>query len=362
MTSHGPLAGLRIVEFAGIGPAPFAAMLLADLGADIVRIARPGSRFEGGESFDIRGRSTVELDLKDPAAIESCLDLCSRADGVIEGFRPGVLERLGLGPDILLDRNPKIVIGRITGFGQEGPYAQMAGHDLNYIAVTGTLFAIGGEDKPVPPLNLIGDYAGGSMFLVTGMLAALLHARETGDGQVIDAAMCDGASYLATLYHAFRHFGRWTDRRATNILDGGAPFYDTYRCADGNFVSIAPIEPQFFALLIDKLGLDPSWKERQYDEGGWPALRQEMTTAFAAAPREHWNRLFGGSDACYAPVLDFGEATTDPHAAARQAFGEADGFAQPAVAPRFSRTPAAMPTDRPSGPVPVGEILAAWAV
>ncbi|MBK1658945.1 CaiB/BaiF CoA transferase family protein [Paracraurococcus ruber] len=336
----GPLQGLRIIEFAGIGPGPFCGMVLADLGAEVLRIDRkdgpPGAR----EDFTGRGRRSVTLDLKSPAAVEAALRLVERADALIEGFRPGVMERLGLGPETCLGRNPRLVYGRMTGWGQEGPLAQAAGHDMNYIALTGALWSIGRPgERPVPPLNLVGDYGGGGMLLAMGLLAGLLHARGTGQGQVVDAAMVDGAALLMAPIYAMKARGRWGNERGANMLDGAAPWYDTYECADGRFLSVGPIEPQFFALLCQKLGLDAKDFPDRMDPAAWPALKARLTAIFRTRTRDDWCALLEGTDACVAPVLDMEEAPNHPHNAARGTFLARDGVVQPAPAPRFSATP-----------------------
>jgi len=339
----GPLKGLRILEFAGIGPGPFCGMVLADLGAELVRIERkegpPGSR----EDFTGRGRRSIALDLKSPAAIDAVLRLVEGADAIIEGFRPGVMERLGLGPDVCLGRNPRLVYGRMTGWGQDGPLAQAAGHDMNYIALTGALWSIGRPgERPVPPLNLVGDYGGGGMLLAVGLLAALLSAKGTGKGQVVDAAMVDGAALLMAPIYAMKARGRWGDTRGTNMLDGAAPWYDTYECADGRWLSVGPIEPQFFALLCDKLGLDAKDFPDRMAPAAWPGLKARLTAIFLTRTRDDWAALLEGTDACVAPVLDMAEAPAHPHNAARGTFAVRDGVVQPAPAPRFSATPAAI--------------------
>jgi alpha-methylacyl-CoA racemase len=336
---QGPLTSLKVVEFAGIGPGPFCGMLLSDLGADVVRIDRKGGR--GGNPTDVtsRGRRSIALDLKNPAAIETCLKLIEQADAVFEGFRPGVMERLGLGPDVCLKRNPKLVYGRMTGWGQTGPWAQAAGHDMNYIAITGALHAIGTKDKPVPPLNLVGDFGGGALYLAFGLLAGVIHARHSGKGQVIDCAMSDGAASLMAMFYGFKAAGMWQEDRRANLLDGGAHFYDTYQCAGGEWVSIGSIEPQFYALLLEKTGAtDPDFT-RQMDRAAWPALREKLAAIIATKTREEWTEIMGGSDVCFAPVLDLDEAPAHPHNAARKTFVEVAGVTQPAPAPRFSATP-----------------------
>jgi alpha-methylacyl-CoA racemase len=340
---QGPLTSLKVVEFAGIGPGPFCGMLLSDLGADVIRIDRKGGR--GGAPTDVtsRGRRSVALDLKSPAAIEACLKLIEEADAVFEGFRPGVMERLGLGPDVALKRNPKLVYGRMTGWGQTGPYAHAAGHDMNYIAITGALHAIGTEDKPVPPLNLVGDFGGGALYLAFGLLAGVISARQSGKGQVIDCAMSDGAASLMAMFYGFKASGMWKDgQRRANMLDGGAHFYDTYQCADGRWVSIGSIEPQFYALLLEKTGVtDPDF-QRQHDRDAWPQLHDKLAAIIATKTRDEWTAIMGGTDVCFAPVLTLDEAPKHPHNAARQTFVEVAGVAQPAPAPRFSETPGAI--------------------
>ena len=337
----GPLKGLRILEFAGIGPGPFCGMVLADLGAEVVRIDRtegpPGAR----EDFVGRGRRSIALDLKAPAAIETALRLVEQADAIIEGFRPGVMERLGLGPETCLQRNPRLVYGRMTGWGQDGPLAQAAGHDMNYIALTGALWSIGRPgERPVPPLNLVGDYGGGGMLLAVGLLAALLSAKATGQGQVVDAAMVDGAALLMAPIYAMKARGRWQNARGTNMLDGAAPWYDTYECADGRWLSVGPIEPQFFALLCAKLGLDVKDFPDRMSPAAWPALKERLSAIFRGRTRDDWCGLLEGTDACVAPVLNLEEAPAHPHNAARGTFAVRDGVVQPAPAPRFSGTPA----------------------
>jgi alpha-methylacyl-CoA racemase len=357
---QGPLTGLKIVEFAGIGPGPFCGMLLADLGADVVRIDRKGGR--GGAASDItaRGRRSVAFDLKNPASIEACLRLLESADGLIEGFRPGVMERLGLGPDVVLKRNPRLVYGRMTGWGQTGPLAHAAGHDMNYIAISGALHAIGTEEKPVPPLNLVGDFGGGALYLAFGLLAAVIHARATGEGQVVDCAMSDGAASLMAMFYGFKAAGMWQDARRTNLLDGGAHFYDTYQCSDGRWVSIGSIEPQFYALLLEKTGItDPDF-QRQMDRTAWPQLRGKLAAVIATKSQAEWSALMEGTDVCFAPVLDLAEAPKHPHNTARQAFVEVAGVTQPAPAPRFSQTPGAIQGPPPQVGAHDREALAEW--
>ncbi|OZI72529.1 CaiB/BaiF CoA transferase family protein [Bordetella genomosp. 2] len=336
----GPLNGLRILELAGIGPGPFCAMMLADLGAEVIRIDRKAPGFLGGGGTIVdRGRRSLALDIKQPDATAIVLDLVESSDALIEGFRPGVMERLGLGPDVCLARNPRLVYGRMTGWGQTGPLAQAAGHDLNYIAITGALCAMGHADRPpTPPLHLLGDIGGGGMMLALGIVSAVFEARQSGQGQVVDAAICDGVSTLATAYHGMLASGKWTLDRQANMLDGGAPFYGCYACADGKFISVGAIEPQFYALLLERCGLDDPDFQAQWDRAAWPALRGKLERLFATRTRQQWCELLEGTDACFAPVLDFEEARAHPHHRARNSFQETDGIVHPAPAPRFSRT------------------------
>ena len=338
----GPLSGIRVVEFEGIGPAPYCGMLLADLGADVIRIARPRAdrgpliQHDGHQPVD-RGRALVTLDLKNPSDLAGALELLDRADAMIEGLRPGVMERLGLGPADLHARNAKLVYCRITGWGQEGAWAHTAGHDLCYIALSGALAAMGSPDQPpLPPLNLVGDYGGGGLFAAFGILAALVHAQNTGQGQVVDSAMVDGAaSQMAPLYSMFQK-GAWTLERGVNLLDGAAPFYRCYECSDGRYIAAGPIEPQFFKAFMEGLGLNPAdWD--QTDRARWPEMAEAIAQVVGGHPRDHWAEVFAGTDACVAPVLDMGEAPTQVHNASRGTF-LADP-AQPAPAPRFSATP-----------------------
>jgi len=344
----GPLRGVRVVEFAGIGPGPFCGMLLADLGADVVRIDRRGRRggllgAVGGTSVLDRGKRSIALDLKDDADLQVVRALVARADVLLEGFRPGVMERLGLGPDELLAANPALVYGRMTGWGQTGPLAQTAGHDIGYIALAGALGATGRPDeRPAPPMNLLGDFGGGGMFLALGAVAALVHARATGEGQVVDAAIVDGTAVLSTMIHGLLESGAWVDHRGVNLLDTGAPFYDVYRCSDGLFVAVGALEEQFYAALLKGLGLadDPTLPPRE-DPMRWPELRTRFAERFAARTRAQWWDVFRGTDACVAPVWSLLEATTDPHNQEREVFVRVDGKLQPAPAPRFSATPGA---------------------
>lgn len=347
----GPLASLTVLEFAGIGPAPYAGMLLADLGAEVVRIDRhdaqpldPGHRVLG------RGRQSIALDLKQPAALDIARQLVERSDALIEGFRPGVMERLGLGPEQCLALNPRLAYGRVTGWGQEGPLAHAPGHDLNYVALTGVLNAIGNRGSgPVAPLNLLGDFAGGGLFLALGVLAAVIEARVSGRGQVVDAAMIDGASSLASLIWGMRSGGWWPGGRGENLLDGGAHFYGVFECADGKWITLGSVEPPFYAAMLAALELDPAAFAGQMDARKWPVLRDEVAAAVRRRTRDEWTARLEGSDVCFAPVLDFDEARQHPHNLARDAFIEQDGLTYPATTPRFSRTPgrAAMPAQRP---------------
>ncbi|QOZ06512.1 CoA transferase [Bradyrhizobium sp. CCBAU 51765] len=354
--TSGPLSGFRIVEFAGIGPGPFACMMLADMGADVVTLDRVGAK-KSTKSVAGRGRKVIELDLKDKAAIAQVLDLLASADALVEGFRPGVMERLGLGPDVVLARNPKLVYGRMTGWGQEGPLANAAGHDINYISITGALAAIGPKEAPVPPLNLVGDFGGGALYLVVGVLAALLEAQKSGKGQVVDAAMCDGAASLMSFFFDMTAMGRWTEGRNQNFLDGGAHFYGVYECACGHFVSIGSIEPQFYALLREHAGLTDADFDAQMDPKAWPALKEKLKTVFKSRTRDDWCKIMEGTDICFAPVLTMSEATQHPHMVARKVFVERHGIKQPGPAPRFSRTPS---TVREPEPAEIGAVMQAW--
>jgi alpha-methylacyl-CoA racemase len=350
----GPLQGLRVVEFAGIGPAPLCCMLLADLGADVVRIDRlhaSGLGLAIDKRFDVnaRGRRSLALDLKASAGRDAALRVVERSDVLVEGFRPGVMEKLGLGPDVCLSRQPRLVYGRMTGFGQTGPLAEAAGHDLNYIALTGVLHAIGtAGGKPVPPLNLVGDYGGGALYLAFGVMAALFERQRSGQGQVVDAAMVDGAASLASIFYGLHASGQWGEPRGHNLLDGGAPFYDSYETADGRFISLAALEPKFFATLALALDLEPRFVKRQYDQREWPAMRAAIGLAVRRHTRDEWCTRLEGTDACFAPVLSFDEAPLHAHARARGGFVDVDGVQQPAPAPRFGRTPAALPAAAPT--------------
>lgn len=364
----GVLSGIRVVEFAAIGPAPFGTMLLADMGADVVRIDRAeaasdlGPRLEG-RTVDITGRNrrSVTLDLKDPQSITAALELIERADVLIEGFRPGTLERLGLGPDVALARNPRLIYARMTGWGQTGPLADRAGHDLNYIALSGMLSAIGpAGGKPVPPLNLVGDYGGGGMLLAMGVLAALLNVQRGGAGQVVDAAMTEGAAQLGSVIFGLLAGGHWTEQRGSNLLDGGAPWYDTYETADGQHMSIGPIESRFYVQMLEILGLANADLPGQHDRAGWPRLREAFTDAFLSRTRTQWAQAFADSDACVVPVLGLAEAAEHPHSVARGSFIEVSGVVQPVPAPRFLSTPSATPRPAPQLGEHGGEALRDW--
>jgi alpha-methylacyl-CoA racemase len=344
---------MRVVEMAGIGPAPLACMLLADLGADVVRVDRTGPSGLGlamapQHDVNARGRRSVALDLKQPAGRDAVLKLVASADVLVEGFRPGVMEKLGLGPQACQAVNPALVYGRMTGFGQTGPLAAAAGHDINYIALTGVLDAIGAAGgAPQPPLNLVGDYGGGALYLAFGVMAALYERQRSGLGQVVDAAMVDGAASLASIFFGLQAAGNWTEPRGQNLLDGGAPFYGTYETADGRWVAIGPLEPKFFALLAEALDLADRFVNRQYDRRLWPEMRAAIAAAFKQRTRDDWCQRLEGTDACFAPVLSFAEAPAHAHAAQRDSFVDVAGVVQPGPAPRFGRTPAAQPRPAP---------------
>ncbi len=359
----GPLAGVRIVEIGALGPAPFAAMALADLGADVVRVARPGQVGDGSAGrFDVlnRNRPAIELDLKSGAGRDAVLALVDRADGFVEGFRPGVCDRLGIGPDVCLARNPALVYGRMTGWGQDGPRSATAGHDITYAAIGGAIGHIGRRGQPpTPPLNLVADFGGGGMLLAMGMLAALVSVRGGGAGQVVDAAMVDGVAMLMGALIGARESGFWSDERGTNLLDSGAPFYDCYLCADDRYVAVGAIEAPFFAALLDGLGLDPASVPAQHDTARWDELRAILTVSFASKGRDEWDEVFRETDACVAPVLTMGELADDPHLRSRHTIVAVDGAVQPAPAPRFSATPLA-PVVPAGAPIPVASILERW--
>ena len=348
MTAKGALAGLKIIEIAGIGPAPFCAMMLADHGAEVIRVIPPGERsglLDPSKDVLARSRKFMCVDLKQPTGVNAVRDLCRSADGFIEGFRPGVMERLGLGPAGLRADNPKLVYGRMTGWGQTGPRAHTAGHDINYIALSGVLDCVGrAGQQPTPPVNLLGDFGGGGMLLAFGMLAGILHAQKTGEGQVIDCAMVDGSALLAAMIWTFAAQGLWSDQRGSNMLDSGAHFYDTYACADGGYVSVGPIEPKFYSEFLLRLGIAETGEfARQHDRNLWPVLKQRLAGVFAQKTRQEWCAIFDGSDACVAPVLSMAEAPNDSHNAERHTFITIDGVTQPRPAPLFSATAAPDP-------------------
>jgi alpha-methylacyl-CoA racemase len=362
---EGPLAGLRVVEIAGIGPGPFAGMMLADAGADVVRVDRADVRsgVAGTGPLDVvgRGRRSVAVDLKRPEAVEVVLRLAERSDVLFEGFRPGVAERLGIGPEACLARNPALVYGRMTGWGQDGPLAHAAGHDIAYIALAGALHLVGRpEEPPPPPVNVVGDYGGGGMLLAFGIVCAVLEARRTGRGQVVDAAIVDGTAVLTSLFHGLRAGGRWSDARGAHLLDGGAPFYRSYECADGRHVAVGALEPKFSKELLDRLGVaaDDELRGRLYDTAAWPELRARLAALFRTRTRDEWCALLEGTDACFAPVLSLGEAPSHPHNAARGTFAEVAGVVQPAPAPRFSATPGAIAGPAPEPGADTGDVLA----
>ncbi|MGH8950382.1 MAG: CaiB/BaiF CoA transferase family protein [Acidimicrobiia bacterium] len=345
----GPLEGVKVVELAGLGAAPFCGMVLADLGAEVVRIDRAeavtGAHDESTRyELHNRGKQSIGVDLKHQDGVEVVLRLVEAADGLIEGFRPGVTERLGIGPATCLARNPGLVYGRMTGWGQDGPLAARAGHDIDYIALSGALHAIGPEDRPLPPLNLVGDFGGGGMLLVVGLLAAMLNARETGEGQVVDAAMVDGSALLTISMHGYLAEGFWTDSREANLLDGGAPFYSVYETADGGHVAVGALEPKFFAALLEGLGIEPGIAPGQQDRDAWPELRAILASRFLEKTRDEWAEHFEGLDACVAPVLGALQAPAHPHNRSRDVFVDVDGVTQPAPSPRFSSTPTSLPT------------------
>jgi alpha-methylacyl-CoA racemase len=353
----GPLQGVTVIELAGIGPGPFAGMMLADMGADVIRVDRiptpgGGSALEAlmrNDSVVDRGRRSIALNMKDPRAVEAVLQLAARADVLIEGFRPGVTEKLGVGPKDCMARNPKLVYGRMTGWGQTGPLAQAAGHDLNYIALSGAVHAMGPADRPpTVPLNLVGDYGGGGMLLALGVVAALYEAQRSGRGQVVDAAITDGAAVLMAAQYGLKAKGFWQDQRESNFLDGSAHFYGNYACADGRYLSIGPIEPQFYRLLLEKCGVTDPHFAQQWERAEWPALKDKLAALFRRKSREEWCEVLEGSDACVAPVLSMAEAPAHPHNRARGIFVEQDGIVQPAPAPRFDRTPSELPPAAPA--------------
>lgn len=359
---QGPLSGLKVIEMAGLGPTPFAAMWFADMGADVVRIQRPNLKplIPMRHDFLNRGRDFIELDLKKAKAIATARALINRADLLIEGMRPGVMERLGLGPEEFTASNPALIYGRMTGWGQTGPLAQTAGHDINYIGLTGALHAIGPTEKPVPPLNLVGDFGGGAMYLVAGLLAALHAARSSGIGQVVDCAITDATSHLSAMIHGMVASDVWQDQRAANLLDGGAPYYTTYQCACGGFMAVGALEPQFYEVFVALLGIDAETLPDRLDQKNWPRLRVIFSTIFASKSREEWARIMDGTDACVTPVLSLAEAPHHPHNIDRGTFTDIDGITQPAPAPALSQTPGAIRGNAPNMSLEVEEILSRW--
>ncbi len=337
----GPLRGIRVIELGGIGPVPYGSMLLAEAGAEVLRITRPAPQGRGaGADLLLRSRTSIGVDLKSAGGVELVLSLVEQSDAVVEGFRPGVAERMGLGPDPCFERNPGLVYGRMTGWGQDGPWSGVAGHDINYIAIAGALWPIGREgQRPVPPLNLIGDFGGGGMLLAFGVASALVEVARSGQGQVVDAAMLDGAASLSTMLHSLRALGAWRDERGVNLLDSGAPFYEVYETADGGYFAVGAIEPQFYAALVQGLGLELSDLPAQMDRSQWPATKERFAAIFSSKTRDEWCEVFDGVDACATPVLSPAEAPVHPHAAARHTFQEVGGVAQPSPAPRFGRSP-----------------------
>lgn len=365
--STGPLVGLKVVELAGLGPTPHAAMVLADLGADVVRVDRPksvrGLTFGSGDQVDVslRGRRSLPLDLKADDGRAALLDVVERADVLLEGLRPGVMERLGVGPDECLKRNPRLIYGRMTGWGQTGPRADAPGHDINYIGITGALHAMGTRDEaPAPPLNLVGDFGGGSMLLLLGVLAALFERHTSGAGQVVDAAMVDGAALNSQMIMALRGMGEWSDERETNLIDGGAPFYRVYPCADGKYIAVGALEPQFYRALLQGLNLSPDAFGAQMDTSGWHSMRAKFTEIFSTRTRDEWADHFWGTDACVTPVLSWEEATHDPHIEERQTWVTYEGVEQASPAPRFSRTPGVLRSAQ-TEEVAADEVTAEWA-
>ncbi|MDP7569662.1 MAG: CaiB/BaiF CoA-transferase family protein [Arenicellales bacterium] len=360
----GPLKGYRVVEMAGLGPVPFCAMLLSDMGADVVRIDREGGNNPLGLKVDVlnRGRRSVALDLKSSQGVATCLDLVAKADALIEGYRPGVMERLGLGPRECQARNPHLVYGRMTGWGQEGPLADAAGHDINYIALTGALFAMGTRESVVPPLNLVGDFGGGALYLAFGVVCAMLEGKSSGKGQVVDAAMVDGAAHLMTMMYGLKHNGLWVDHRSSNLLDGGAHFYGAFECADGEWVAIGSIEPQFYKLLLQGVGIDPGSSDASQESANWPKMRERLQAVFLRQPRAHWCALMEGTDICFAPVLSMSEAPEHPHNVARETFVREFDVLQPAPAPRFARTPGAIAGPPPAPGEHTAQVLKEWGV
>ena len=360
-TSTGPLSGLRVLEFAAIGPCPFAAMTLADMGAEVVTIARPGKAGRPAEDFIWRGRHVIEVDLKAEAGAARVLELVAGADILLEGLRPGVMERLGLGPDAAFARNPALIYGRMTGWGQDGPLASVAGHDIDYIAITGALDAFrSSAGEPVAPLNMVGDYGGGALYLLVGVLAAYIEAGRSGRGQIVDAAMCDGVSHMLTMFHSLAAMGRWSDAPRSNFLDGGAHYYGVYECKDGRHLAVGALEPQFYATLRAKAGLVDAAFDDQFDPAGWPLLREKMAALFKTKTRDEWAALLEGVEACVAPVLSLAEAPDHPHLAARGTFASFDGHRQPAPAPRFSRTASTLTRSPAATATTIEAVAARW--
>lgn len=358
----GALKGIRVIEMAGIGPGPFCAMMLSDMGAEVIRIDRLAHQGTGDRAHVLnRGRKSVAMDLKHPQAVAAALKLIASADVLIEGFRPGVMERLGLGPEPCLESNPRLVYGRMTGWGQEGPLAQVAGHDINYISVAGALGAMGYADRPpAPPLNLVGDFGGGAMYLLAGILAALVERQSSGQGQVIDAAMTDGTASLLTPFYGLMAMNQWTTERFSNRLDGGAYYYGSYECADGHYISIGSLEPQFYALLLEKCEISDPEFQNQLDSETWPAKRAKLEALFKTRTRDQWCELLEGTDVCFGPVLNLQEAPRHPHNQARKTFVEFEGVTQPAPAPRFSRTPGAIQSSAAIAGEHTEEVLEGW--
>lgn len=358
----GPLAGIKVVEMAAIGPVPFCSMMLSDMGAEVIRIDRKNQKGNGHRGNVLfRGRKSVAVDLKHPQGVETALSLIEQADVVVEGFRPGVMERLGIGPEVCMKRNPKLVFGRMTGWGQDGPLSQAAGHDINYISIAGALGAMGYNDRPpAPPLNLVGDFGGGAMYLITGILAALVERQNSGQGQIIDAAMTDGTASLLSTFYGLMAMDMWTTDRYANRLDGGAYYYGSYECKDGKYVSVGSLEPQFYALLLEKCEIsDESFKE-QLDQASWPIKREKLKEIFKSKTRTEWCDIMEGTDVCFAPILDLKEAPDHPHNKARNTYVDFEGVTQPAPAPRFSRTPGAIQAPSALVGEHTEEVLTGW--
>lgn len=355
----GPLKGLRIIEIEGLGPAPFCGMMLADMGAEVISVTRKSDNADRSAQISERGKRSVAINLKSPEGVEAILKLCESADALIEGFRPGVAERLGIGPDDCMARNPKLVYGRMTGWGQTGPLAQVAGHDMNYISLSGAQHAIGrAGEKPVPPLNLVGDFGGGGMFLAFGLMCAIHEAGQSGKGQVVDVSMVEGSAALMHMMYSFKAMGAWEDKRGVNMLDTGAHYYDTYETSDGKYVSIGSIEPQFYALLIELAGLDKEEFAPQNDRAQWPALKEKLAAVMKSKTRDEWCAIMEGTDVCFAPILSMTEAPDHPHNKARNSFLEIDGVVQPAPAPKFSRTEPAVRSSAGAAGSDTDEVLA----